>query len=64
MEELEKDHKHFLNDEQSEIRQGMAMLQDKIIIEAVNSVYLIPSTMEGCEHWSIFLMKCIQQLPQ
>ncbi|XP_065772089.1 synaptonemal complex protein 3-like [Muntiacus reevesi] len=35
MEELEKDHEHFLNDEQSEIRQGMAMLQDKIIVEAV-----------------------------
>ena len=38
MEELKKDHKHFLNDEQSEIRQGMVMLQDKIIIEAVSSV--------------------------
>ncbi|CAM9448996.1 unnamed protein product, partial [Rangifer tarandus platyrhynchus] len=37
MEELEKDHEHFLSDEQSESRQGMAMLQDKIIIEAVSS---------------------------
>ena len=59
MQELEKDHKNFLHDEQSDIRQGMVMLQDKIIIEAVNSVYLIPSNMEGCEHWGIFLMKCI-----
>ncbi|XP_070319241.1 synaptonemal complex protein 3-like [Odocoileus virginianus] len=37
MEELEKDHEHFLSDEQSEIRQGMAMLQDKIIVEALQN---------------------------
>ena len=59
MEELEKDHEHFLSDEQSEIRKGMAMLQDKIISEAVSSVYLILRTTEGCEHWGIFLMKYI-----
>ncbi|CAI9149850.1 unnamed protein product, partial [Rangifer tarandus platyrhynchus] len=37
MEVLEKDHEHFLSDEQSEIRQEMAILQDKIIVEALHN---------------------------
>ncbi|XP_072814270.1 synaptonemal complex protein 3-like [Vicugna pacos] len=34
MEELEKDHEHLLTDEQSKIRQEMAKLQNKILLEA------------------------------
>nr|XP_010998442.2 synaptonemal complex protein 3-like isoform X1 [Camelus dromedarius] len=34
MEELEKDHEHLLTDEQSEVRQEMAKLQNKIMLEA------------------------------
>ncbi|XP_047620236.1 synaptonemal complex protein 3-like [Phacochoerus africanus] len=33
MADFEKDHEHLLTDEQSEVRQGMAMLQDTIVME-------------------------------
>uniref|UniRef100_A0A4X1SZF7 XLR/SYCP3/FAM9 domain-containing protein n=1 Tax=Sus scrofa TaxID=9823 RepID=A0A4X1SZF7_PIG len=38
MADFEKDHEHLLTDEQSEVRQGMAMLQDTIVMETVSSV--------------------------
>ncbi|XP_043315567.1 synaptonemal complex protein 3-like [Cervus canadensis] len=34
MEEFQKDHEHLLTDEQSEVRREMAMLQNKIVMDA------------------------------
>lgn len=53
MEDLEKDHEHLLTDEQSEVKEEMTKLQNKIIMEAVSSVYSIIRTKEGCDHWGI-----------
>lgn len=55
MEEFQKEHEHLLSDEQSEVRREMAMLQNKIVMDAVSSACLIMRTMEGHEHWGIFL---------
>lgn len=57
MQDLEKDHEHLLTDEQSEVREEMTKLGNKIMREAVSSVYLISRTQEGCEHWGILLAK-------
>lgn len=53
MQDLEKDHEHRLTDEQSEVREEMIKLQNKIMMEVVSSVCLILRTKEGCEHWGI-----------
>lgn len=62
MQDLEKEHEHLLADEQSEVREQMTKLQNKIMMEAVSSVYLILRTLilsvkEGCEHWGILFAK-------
>lgn len=57
MQDLEKDHEHLLTDQQSEVREDMTKLQNKIMMEAVSGVYLILRTQEGCEHWDILLAK-------
>lgn len=57
MQDLEKDHEHLLTDEQSEVREEMTKLQNRIVREAVSSVYLILRTKEGCEHWGILFAK-------
>ncbi|KAF3812464.1 hypothetical protein GH733_019600 [Mirounga leonina] len=57
MQDLEKAHEHLLTDEQSEVREDMTKLQNKIMMEAVSGVYLILRTKEGCGHWGILLAK-------
>lgn len=59
MEEFQKDHEHLLTDEQSEVRREMAMLQNKIVTDAISSACLILRTMEGREHWSTFFINCM-----
>ena len=54
MEEFQKDHEHLLTDEQSEVRWEMAVLQNKIVMDAVSSACLILRTMEEHEPWGIF----------
>lgn len=36
MQDLEKDHEHLLTDEQSEVREEMTKLQNKIMMEVVS----------------------------
>uniref|UniRef100_A0A8C0QYM3 XLR/SYCP3/FAM9 domain-containing protein n=1 Tax=Canis lupus dingo TaxID=286419 RepID=A0A8C0QYM3_CANLU len=55
---LDKDHEHFLTDEQSEVREEITKLQNKIMREAVSSSSsLILRPKEGCEHWGIWFAK-------
>uniref|UniRef100_A0A8D1G4X6 XLR/SYCP3/FAM9 domain-containing protein n=1 Tax=Sus scrofa TaxID=9823 RepID=A0A8D1G4X6_PIG len=51
MEELEKDHDRLLTDEQNEVRQEMAKLQDKIMVETVSSVYLVLRMLREFPSW-------------
>lgn len=37
MQDLEKDHEHLLTDEQSEVREEMTKLQNKIMMEVVST---------------------------
>ena len=55
---MDKDHERFLTDEQSEVREEIAKLQNKIMREAVSSSSpLILRPKEGCEHWGIWFAK-------